>query len=165
MAHVNLVWGSKLPLKRICWVTKLFRFFWVGVGVEGQEREGGKKRNTHLFLFIVLHSQRKSRGRINTIILFQGQRGATLAHCAWRTCIWLWCFSQLPSYWYPFPKETSVCFAAHAVPRKAPKCTTHPNAHWLRDTPMHMYALMHRAASKQIPSQTPGPTVACVATW
>lgn len=69
VAHVNSVWGSELVFKRMCQCNKtgIFLFFFA-------KRQ--KKKHPPL-LFIVLHSQRKSRGRVNAVILFRGQRGAT----------------------------------------------------------------------------------------
>lgn len=70
MAYVNSVWGSELVLKRMCQCNETGGLF------AKREKEKKKKKHPPL-LFIVLHSQRKSRGRVNAVILFRGQRGAT----------------------------------------------------------------------------------------
>lgn len=115
-----------------------------------------KKKHPPL-LFIVLHSQRKSRGRVNAVILFRGQRGATHTLCASRTCTWLPSFSQLFSTDPHFWKKHLCAQQRHAFLEKkgmTPGCTLE-----------HNYTSSVTAASpKQIPSQTLGPTLTFAAT-
>lgn len=90
------------------------------------EREREKKHPP--LSFIVWHSQRKSRGRVNAVILFRGQRGTTHTLCLKDMHLAPFLFSAL-LYWSPHLKETSVCSGAHALLQKTLKRITHPNVH------------------------------------
>lgn len=88
-------------------------------------------------LFIVLHSRRKSRGRVNAEILFRGQWGATHAQCASRTCTWLLPF--LSPYLVIHTSERNICvLCSTCLAKKDPQMQIKTQLHLLNKShPQH----------------------------